>query len=228
MFTQRGMSTGLVIGVVIILALIAGGFYAMNNEDSSAPAMEEKGDAMMEKKDGDAMMKMEDGTVMSDEDHSMMMEKKDGDAMMKDDGEAMMKKEESGDAMKKDASFKGAVIAGSSAPLLEFNQRDYETALAQGRVVALYFYASWCPLCKKEFENTKAAFNAYEGDNLVGFRVHFNDGEVTPEMEALAREFGVAYQHTKVFIKDGERILKSPETWNTQRYLNEFAKATNN
>lgn len=224
MFTQRGMSTGLVIGIVIILALIAGGFYAMNNEDSSESPMEqkeamvgeEKGDAMMEKKDGDAMM-----------------EKKDGDAMMmKDDhnheGDAMMKKEESGDAMEKDASFRGAVIAGSSAPLLEFNQRDYETALEHNRVVVLYFYASWCPLCKKEFENTKAAFNAYEGDDLVGFRVHFNDGEVTPEMEALAREFGVAYQHTKVFIKDGERVLKSPETWNTERYLNEFAKATNN
>ena len=41
----------------------------------------------------------------------------------------------------------------------------------------------------------------------------------------LAREFGVAYQHTKVLLKNGKRILKSPETWDKARYLKEINTA---
>lgn len=184
----------MVIGIVVVLLLIGGGIYMVTSD--TTPATSTNGEAMMEKEEGDAMM---------EEDDSMMM-KVEGDLEM------------SGET-----SFRGAVIAGSSSPLLEFNQRDYETALAHNRVVVLYFYASWCPICREEFEHTKEAFDSLTHENVVGFRVHFNDSEVTPPMEALAREFGVAYQHTKVFVKNGERVLKSPETWNTARYLEEFA-----
>lgn len=222
MKTQRGMSTGLVIGIIVVLALLAGGWYYMQSTPASNDASEsgemmegdamQKDDAMM-KAEGDVMM---EGEHMNDGDGAM-----EGDAMMKTDGDAMMKAET-------ETSFKSAVIAGSSSPLLEFDQRDYEAALNSGKLVMLYFYASWCPTCRVEFGNaTRPAFDTYTGDDVVGFRVHYNDNDVTPEMEALAREFGVAYQHTKVFIKGGERVLKSPETWNTERYLREFEAHTN-
>ncbi|PCI28570.1 hypothetical protein COB52_03495 [Candidatus Kaiserbacteria bacterium] len=152
---------------------------------------------------------------------------KEGVMMEKDhimEGEEVMMKKE-GDAMIMEGSFTGKVIAGSSSPLLEYNTKDYEMALKSDRLVVLYYYASWCPLCKIEFKSTRAAFDALEGEDVVGFRVHFNDGSTTKEMENLAREYGVAYQHTKVFIKDGERVLKSPETWGLARYAEEF---TNN
>lgn len=59
----------------------------------------------------------------------------------------------------------------------------------------------------------------------MGFRVSYNDDEVTPEEKALAREFGVAYQHTKVFIKNGKQVLKAPDGWDKARYLAEIQKA---
>ncbi len=205
MMTQRGISNAAIASIIVVLLLIGAGLYVATMQQ---PASE---DAMM-MEDKDTIM--DDGSHMSND--AMMddsMEKKDDSMMM--EGEVKMEGE---------TSFRGAVIAGSSSPLLEFNQRDYESALAQDRVVVLYFYASWCPICREEFEYIKEAFDSVTDDSLVGFRVHFNDSEVTPEMEALAREFGVAYQHTKVFIKSGERVLKSPEAWSTQRYLAEFKK----
>ena len=44
-------------------------------------------------------------------------------------------------------------------------------------------------------------------------------------LTALAKQFGVAYQHTKVFVKSSTRILKSPEGWDRERYLTEINKA---
>lgn len=210
MFTQRGMTTSLLISIILaLLVVLGGGWYLAQKDGSSETA--DSGE-MMEEKEGDAMM--DSGT----EGHS-------GDTMM--EGEAMMEKKDGDTMVETETSFRSAVIAGSSSPLLEFDQRDYEAALDSDRVVVLYFYANWCPLCRAEFIDTRAAFDSLRSNEVVGFRVHFNDGDVTPEMTALAREFGVAYQHTKVFIKNGERVLKSPETWSQERYLTEFKNYVN-
>lgn len=123
------------------------------------------------------------------------------------------------------ASFKGAQLAGAVAPLLEFNAVDYARSLQSGKLIVLYFYANWCPICKKEFPELVDAFNQLSTDQVIGFRVNFNDN-ATDEVETnLAREYGVAYQHTKVFVKNGERLLKSPDSWDQQRYLLEIMKA---
>jgi len=212
MLEQKGMTTTVVASIVGILLLLGGGWYltTMNKTSDTSMVGEE---AMMEGA-SDTMMKDDaSDTIYSD------------DTMMK--GDVMMDASTTDTMMKTETSFRGAVIAGASSPLLEYNQRDYESAQAQGRVVVLYFYANWCPICKAEFIDTKAAFDELTGNNIVGFRVHFNDNETTKEMEELARTYGVAYQHTKVFIKHGERILKSPESWSKARYMSEFAAAIN-
>lgn len=121
-------------------------------------------------------------------------------------------------------SFSGTVIAGTTTPLIEFNQADYDSANDEGYVVLLYYYANWCPECKVEFEDTKKAFDKMGYKNVVGFRVHFNDDDTTDAEEELAKEFGVAYQHTKVILKNGERVLKSPSSWKTDQYLSEVKK----
>lgn len=123
--------------------------------------------------------------------------------------------------------YRGTILAGSESPLIEFNQGDYEEALQSDKLVVLYFYANWCPTCRAEFPLMQSAFNGLEGGNVIGFRVSFNDNETTATEKELAREFGVAYQHTKIFLRNGERVLKSPESWSEARYSSEIANALN-
>jgi len=143
-------------------------------------------------------------------------------AMMKKEGETIMKKED-GTMM---AKYTGTVLAGKSAPLLDYNKADYDAAVKSDKLVVLYFYANWCPICKAETANALyPEFNKLTSDKVVGFRVNYNDSDTDSNEKALASQFGVAYQHTKVFVKNGTRILKSPEGWDDKRYDMEINKA---
>ena len=125
----------------------------------------------------------------------------------------------------KEIVYAGEIISGKSSPLLDFNKADYNVALKSDKLIVLYFYATWCPICK--YETTAAfypAFNELTTDKVIGFRVNYNDDDTDQDEVGLAREFGVAYQHTKVFLQNGQRILKSPESWNKERYLGEINK----
>lgn len=189
--------------ILIIAAAIAAGGYAIyaSTQKQDEPAMMEKdGDEMME----DSMKK--DDSMMGEE-----MMKKDEKTMMKDDS-AMMK-------------FSGTVLAGGLAPLLDYNKSDFDKALASDKLVVVYFYANWCPECRVEFPKMQEAFDELTTDKVVGFRVNYNDSDTDNNEKDLAREHGVAYQHTKVFIKNGQRILKSPESWEKLRYIEEISKA---
>ena len=156
------------------------------------------------------------------------------DAMEKDDEVTADENKAGDEAMMDDqqpasgstVSFSGTVLAGSSSPLLEYNDADYQAVLNSDRVVLLYFYANWCPLCRAEFPKMQQAFNQLTTDDVVGFRVNYNDNETTDAERALASEFGVAYQHTKVALKNGERVLKAPDSWDTARYLEEINTLT--
>lgn len=122
-------------------------------------------------------------------------------------------------------SYSGTILAGESALLLDFKKADYDAAIKTGKLIVLYFYANWCPICKAEFPIMQEAFNELNTDNVIGFRVNYNDDETDNDEKNLAREFGVAYQHTKVFVKNKQRILKSPEGWDDKRYDMEINKA---
>lgn len=122
-------------------------------------------------------------------------------------------------------SFSGTVLAGTTTPLLDFNQADFALAQQSGKVIVLYFYANWCPICRAEFPLMQAAFNQLTAANVVGFRVNYNDTDTDDDEKSLAREHGIAYQHTKVIIKNGQQALKSPETWDTNRYVTEITAA---
>lgn len=124
----------------------------------------------------------------------------------------------------KEGGYQGRLLAGDTAPYLEFAQADYEKALDDGKVILLYFYANWCPVCRKEQPEVIAAFDELELDSVVGFRVNYDDDETNEFEKQLAREHGVSYQHTKVIIKNGDRVLKAPDSWDQQRYIEEIRK----
>src|SRR3989344_3188480 len=98
--------------------------------------------------------------------------------------------------------FAGKWLAGTSAPLLDFTKADYDKEVASGKLVVLYFYANWCPICRVEFPVMQSSFNSLTTDRVVGFRVNYNDSDTDTDERDLARAFGVAYQHTEVFAKN--------------------------
>lgn len=196
---QLGVS---LVAVVIITGIVTIGGFAIYKWTASVTTedkmMESDVDTMMEKSSSptpDSMMKdekMMPTSSPSGKDNSMM----DNGTMMKLD-------------------FSGQVLAGTKSPLFDFNKADYDKAVASGKLVALYFYANWCPICKAEFPKMQEAFNRITDDKVIGFRVNYNDDQTDNDEKELARGFGVAYQHTKVFVKNGQRILKAPESWNS-------------
>ena len=119
---------------------------------------------------------------------------------------------------------KGILLAGKKTPFIEFNKADYDQAILENRTILLYFYANWCPICRFEEPAAKKAFDELNNPNVVGFRVNYRDSDTDKDEENLAKEFGITYQHTKVIIKNNQKILKNGESWDKQRYIDEVNK----
>ena len=202
---EKGFTMPVIIAVVAVVLIFGGvAYYASQSQTQEDKMAEEK-----------AVMEQE---AMEQKEQDAMMEKKDGEMIKEDEG-SMMEKDET--MMK----YSGTVLAGKSAPLLDFTKADYDAAVKTDKLVVLYFYANWCPICKAEFPVMQKTFNELSTDKVIGFRVNYNDDQTDNDEKNLAKEFGVAYQHTKVFVKNGQRILKSPESWDDKRYDMEISKA---
>lgn len=146
------------------------------------------------------------------------------DSMM-EDSEPMVINGQPGRAQSR---FVGAMLAGVDSPLVDFNKSDYDRELAAGTPILLYFYANWCPLCKAEVgDSLIPAFNQMTQSGVVGFRVNYNDSDTDADEKGLARQYGVAYQHTKILLKNGEVVLKAPDSWDISRYQKELSNLLN-
>ncbi len=101
-------------------------------------------------------------------------------------------------------------IAGNTTSYLRYTEATFNKARNENKVIYLYFYATWCPICKKERPTILDAFDEMKFDDVVGFEVHFNDDNTTDEDRAAARKFGVAYQHTTIILnKKGDVSYRS-------------------
>ncbi|MBI3589376.1 MAG: thioredoxin family protein [Candidatus Liptonbacteria bacterium] len=241
---QKGFAIPIIIAIVALVIVVGGiGYFATRTKPSptvttEAPVVEKtlpdgtvvKADGTMIKPDGtmvktDGTMVKPDGTMIKP-DGTMI--KPDG-TMVKPDG-TMVKPTSTNTEKKTDgammAKYTGTVLAGKSAPLLDYNKADYDATIASDKLVVLYFYANWCPICKEETKNALyPAFNELTTDKVVGIRINYKDSDTDKDEENLARQYGIPYQHTKVLVKNGKQILKAPDGWDKARYIAEINKA---
>lgn len=120
--------------------------------------------------------------------------------------------------------YTGTLLAGTTTPYLDFTQADYTAAKAAGKVILLNFYATWCPICRAEAPKLQAGFDALANPNVIAFRVNYNDDQTDADEKALAKEFGVTYQHTKVLIVNGQEVLKVTKAWDKDTVVKELGK----
>ena len=131
----------------------------------------------------------------------------------------------SSDSAQTVSGYTGKVLAGKSAPFLEFNSTDYNKALTEDKIIFLDFYANWCPICRAEESILHTGFNSLTTDQVIGFRVNYNDSDTDSDEKALAKQFNITYQHTKVILKTGKEFSKSLEGWDQQKFNQEINKA---
>lgn len=124
--------------------------------------------------------------------------------------------------------YQGRLLAGSTAPFLEFKKGDYDKALAENKIILLNFYANWCPICRGEEPTLHQGFNSLTTDQVIGFRVNFNDSDTDEDEKVLAKQLKIPYQHTKVVLKNGKEFSRSLDAWDKATFDKEISKALAN
>ncbi len=87
-----------------------------------------------------------------------------------------------------------------------YSKSNLDNSESKRRV--LFFYASWCPICRPADADFHKNMDMIPEDIAV-IRVNYNDPETDDEEKELARKYGVTYQHTFVQIdSQGKEITK--------------------
>ena len=116
------------------------------------------------------------------------------------------------------------LVGGGVSRYYDWDKTKFDQAVADGKTVYLEFSANWCPVCQNQEPQLIAGFAELNDPNVVGFKIHYNDDQTTDEHKALIQQYQIAYQHTKVVLKDGKQVLKSPEAWTKDRFIDEMRK----
>lgn len=121
-----------------------------------------------------------------------------------------------------EAGYVGTPLAGDKTFYIEFNMVDYNFAIATDKLILLNFYSTECAYCQNDNDAAIAAFDSMDYEDVVGFRVMFNDPTSTLDDKNIALKYGVENLNTKVIIKGGKRVFKVTDTWNKQLFIDEI------
>ncbi|MCR4264294.1 MAG: thioredoxin family protein [Candidatus Roizmanbacteria bacterium] len=120
---------------------------------------------------------------------------------------------------RQDGANDGEILGGTASRYYAFSASAFEQAMASDKIVFLEFYANWCPVCRAEQPDIVDGFNQLDRDDVVGFRANYKDDETDAAEEALAKQLGVTYQHTKVIFKNGQEVHRDGVQWDAQDFL---------
>lgn len=123
----------------------------------------------------------------------------------------------------------GKLISGAeNAPYQLFSSELYEEALADGKVIVLYFCSDVDPICMVEAPDIAEGFDKLTITNVVGFYVHNKQEILTDYEKELVRKFDIDSPHTKVVLVDGDVELQSSEAWSTPRFVEAVSEVVTN
>ncbi|MFC1722113.1 TlpA family protein disulfide reductase [Patescibacteria group bacterium] len=120
--------------------------------------------------------------------------------------------------------YEGEIFAGKEAPYVAFNEKDYNRALKEGKIIVFNFCADWDGLCREEERFIKRGFSMLGNSRIVAFKVNYKDDNTDDLERSLAEKHGVGVSHVKVIVKNGEQIYKKTETWETMDVLEILSK----
>ena len=83
--------------------------------------------------------------------------------------------------------------------MIHFNKETFETALAEGKLMMVDFWAEWCVPCQMLGPVIESLADRYEGRAVIG-KIN------TDEEQALAMSFQITGIPTVIFFKDGKEI----------------------
>lgn len=154
------------------------------------------------------------------------------DTVMEKSEPAMIEQETAPEAATEEAAMekKDAVMEKEQAEtmmtsgFIDYNKELFDKAQSEGKLVVLAFHADWCPSCVAERAAIAGGIKQLPEDKIVVFEVHYKDDQTTDEHTALIKQYQIPYQHTKVVLKDGRMVLKSPKAWTADEFVAEMQK----
>jgi len=91
----------------------------------------------------------------------------------------------------------------TSEPFIDYQNFEQAKMIAREAQTVLFFYASWCPTCRKAREEFINRQNEFKNINLI--LVDYDNST------NLQKKYGVTYQHTFVQINENGDVLAK---WN--------------
>jgi hypothetical protein len=115
--------------------------------------------------------------------------------------------------------YHGQILAGKESPYIDFNNDDYIEATDDGKIILLYFYATWSTQSVSDQRKIYDVFDGLTSPEIIGFRVNFNDDNTDAVEKQLATDFKVESAQTKIILKDGKVLQQSTNSWDKSTYL---------
>lgn len=83
---------------------------------------------------------------------------------------------------------------------LNYTKEYYDSALANNRVLVLFFTSNWCSECNNQEKINKSVIESMTTEGVVGLNIHILDSETTTESDALAKKFDVKKENTFIVL----------------------------